>query len=167
MTTDPLGQAKALALRLLAGRARTEAQLRSRLCRAGLADQSDEVVAWLARLGYLDDGAYARARASALLASGRLGPRMVEHRLRAAGVPPALSRAALEAALGAGASASGTSPSPEVALCRAALERRLRGADPASLDDRTRARLARLLLARGFSGQAVARALHLQEDVDG
>ncbi len=49
----------------------------------------------------------------------------------------------------------------ELALCRAALAKRLRGAEPASLDEKTRARHARFLAGRGFSGESVSRALGL------
>src|SRR6185369_2526164 len=56
-------------------------------------------IAWLARLGYLDDGAYAGARARALLAPGRLGPRAAERRLRGDGIPPAAARQAVAAAV--------------------------------------------------------------------
>jgi SOS response regulatory protein OraA/RecX len=51
-----------------------------------------------------------------------------------------------------------------VALCRAALARKLRGASVAAEDARGRARLARFLLGRGFSGDAVRRALDLDDE---
>ena len=160
----PLEQAKALALRVLAVHARSEAQLRGRLVRAGMTDHCDEVVAWLRRLGYLDDGAYARGRARALLA--RVGPRMAERRLRAAGIAPELAREAVGAAAEERTAERLPGQSAELALCTAALRLRLRGAELAGIDDRTRARLARFLLGRGFSATAVSRALGLRADVD-
>jgi len=158
----PLARAKAIALRYLASRARTEAQVRARLARAGLSSEADEVVAWLFRLGYLDDAAYAGSRARALVAPGRLGPSLAERRLVAAGVDRGRARAAVEGAVAAAAGAAGGEG--EVALCRALAERRARTADLDGLDDRARARLGRFLLGRGFSGAAVARVLGVYED---
>ncbi len=142
---DPrLARAKAIALRTLASRARTTSQIRARLAKDDLEDQADAVVAWLCGLGYLDDAAYARARARSLLAHGRAGPRLAARRLAAA---------VDDVAEGAG----------EVALCRALAERRAKGA-VAALDVRGRQRLARFLLGRGFAGPVVARVVGLWED---
>ncbi|WP_242346266.1 regulatory protein RecX [Anaeromyxobacter terrae] len=157
----PLARAKALALRFLASRARTEAQVRARLAKAELSAEADAVVGWLRGLGYLDDAAYARARARALVAPGRLGPRLAERRLRAAGIPDAAARAAIAGAIG---DASAEGEGGEVALCRALAERRARGAALSALDDRARQRLARFLLGRGFAGPVVARVLGIWED---
>jgi len=152
-------RAKGVALRFLAARARTVAQVRARLEREELGSEADAVVAWLARLGYLDDAAYARARARALVAPGRLGPRLAEKRLVAAGVERGQAREAIAAALEEDPVAGG-----EADRCRALAERRVRTADLDALDHRTRGRLARFLLGRGFSGSAVARVLGLYED---
>jgi regulatory protein len=158
-------RAKALALRVLAFHARSEAQVRARLAKAGLEDHADEVIAWLRRLRYVDDAAYARGRALALLA--RLGPYQAERRLRAAGVAPELARSAVAAAAEERAQEREPGEPAELVLCRAALRARLRGASTAELDERGRARLARFLLGRGFSGAVVARVLELRADVDG
>jgi regulatory protein len=155
----PLARAKTLALRYLASRARTEAQIRARLGRAELDGEADAVVAWLLRLGYLDDEAYARGRARSLVAPGRLGPRLAERRLVGAGIDRGRAKAAIAAALAEDAEAGG-----EAGRCRALAERRARTAELASLDERARRRLARFLLGRGFSGSAVARVLGLYED---
>jgi regulatory protein len=161
MDEIPLHRAKAKALRLLAARPRTGAQIRKRLARDQLDEAADEVLEWLARLGYLDDAAYARARARSLLAPGRLGPRLAQRRLVAAGVSEAEAREAVAEALMAAAEARSAESfsGAEAELCRALAERRLRGASPSSLDEKARARLARFLLGRGFSGRAVARVL--------
>lgn len=142
-------QARALVLRVLAFHARTEAQLRRRLRSAGFSGEEEPVLAWLRRLGYVDDRAWGAATARALLRPGRLGPRAAERRLLAAGIPAVQAREQVAAAL-AGAEGGG-----EVALCRALAERRARGQPPDELPDRERARLARFLLGRGFSGEAV------------
>jgi regulatory protein len=154
-----LERARARALRLLAARPRTEAQIRDRLGRDGLGEAADETLAWLRRLGYLDDAAYARGRARSLLAPGRLGPRLAERRLAAAGIPPDEARRAVEEALRGAAPQAEGGWRAELELCRALAARRLRGRAPADLDERERARLARFLLGRGFSGSAVARAV--------
>ncbi len=158
-TSAPLARAKNVALRYLAAGARTEAQVRARLARAELGAEADEVVGWLLRLGYLDDVAYARARARALVAPGRLGPRLAERRLLVAGVDRGRAREAVAAALAEAGAGEG-----EIALCRALAQKRAGKADLAALDDRARSRLGRFLLGRGFSGNAVARVLGLYED---
>lgn len=161
----PLARAKAIALRQLASRMRTEAQIRARLARDGLEAEADETVAWLRRLGYLDDAAYARARARSLVGGGRLGPRMAERRLVGEGIGAGEARAAVAAAL---AGEAGEDPrAAELALCRALAERRARGRALADLDAADRRRLSRFLLGRGFSGPVVARALGVYEDQDG
>ncbi|MGA8892746.1 MAG: RecX family transcriptional regulator, partial [Anaeromyxobacteraceae bacterium] len=104
-------------------------------------------------LGYLDDAAFARDRATSLVAPGRLGPRLAEQRLVAAGIPRAAARRAVEDALG----------DAEAARCRELAERRTR-VRIADLDDRARARLSRFLLGRGFSGRAVSSALGVYVD---
>src|SRR5512146_2503622 len=152
-----LEDAKAVVLRVLAFHARTEAQVRDRLARAGAGEHADAVVAWLRRLGYLDDAAYARGRARTLLA--RVGPRVAEQRLRAAGIAAEVARHVVMAETEERARERLPGESAELALCRAALRAKLRGADPAALDERGRARLARFLVGRGFSAAAVSRAL--------
>jgi regulatory protein len=158
----PLARAKDLALRHLAARPRTEAEIRRRLAREDLSGEADEVVAWLAKLGYLDDAAYAAARARALVAPGRLGPRKAEQRLVAAGIDRGAARSAIASAL----AEAGPGSEGEGARCRALAERRAGPAGLAALDDRGRRRLARFLLGRGFSGSVVSRVLGMWEDCD-
>jgi regulatory protein len=157
----PLARARAIALRSLAVRARTEAQLRARLAREDLSDQADEVMGWLRGLGYLDDDAYALAHARGLLAPGQLGPLKVERRLVQAGVPAARARAVIRQVLGG---EDGRAPATaERELCRTLAERRARR-PLGDLDERERARLARFLAGRGFGGTAVAAVLGLYVD---
>ena len=160
----PLEEAKALALRVLAFHARSQAQLRARLTRAGFEAEADEVLAWATRLGYLDDAAYARARARALLGTQRVGPRRAEERLRAAGIEAARARLAVAQAAEERAEGRREGEPAELALCRDALARKLRGRELAGLDERERGRLARFLLGRGFSSAAVARLIPLRWD---
>jgi regulatory protein len=158
---SPRARAKAIVLRQLATRMRTEAQLRARLAKDGLEGEADAVVEWLAALGYLDDGAYARARARGLVARGA-GPRLVERRLAAEGIDAAAARAAVAEAIAAEGSADGRAG--EVALCRALAARRARGVALGALDDRERRRLARFLLGRGFAGSVVSQVLGIYAD---
>jgi regulatory protein len=161
-----LEAAKALALRVLAFHARSEAQLRARLARSGHAGVADEVLGWLRRLGYVDDAAFARARARSLLAAGRAGPRLAERRLLAAGIPRDDARRAVRDALGAADASGAGGERREAALCGEALAKRLRGADPSALEPKARARHARFLLGRGFSPAVVARVLRMELAAD-
>lgn len=142
--------------------------MRRRLERDGLGEAAAEVVAWLLRLGYLDDAAYARTRARSLVAPGRLGPRLAERRLVSAGIAPAAARAAVEEALAE--AAPGTrgpgGEAAEAALARDLALRRTGGVAPEGLAQRDLARLTRFLLGRGFSGRAVSRALGVYLDQD-
>lgn len=153
-----------MALRALAHRPRSEAEIRARLARADLAAEADDTVAWLARLGYLDDAAYARARARGLVTGGRAGPRLAERRLRAAGIGEAAAKAAVRGALEEASGVGGGNA--ELALCRSLAARRAKGRALESLDDRDRARLARWLLGRGFAGPVVARVVGTFDDSD-
>ncbi len=159
---SPRARARAIALRQLAARARTEAQIRARLGRDALEAEADATVDWLRGLGYLDDAAYARARARALVAPGRLGPRMAERKLQGEGIPAAMARAAVADALAG--EPGGDARAAELELCRGLAERRARGAALAELDVRARARITRFLLGRGFAPDVVARVVGLRDD---
>lgn len=147
-TKTPEEKAFDAAGRLLAHRARTEAEIRRRLAQKGFEDAVVEhTVSKLHGLALLDDAAFARERAQGLLRRGS-GPRLVAARLSAAGVAPDAARAALEAALEA--------EGGEDAVARRALERRhgaVRGAEP---DLRRKA--AAFLVRRGFSPEVAGRA---------
>jgi regulatory protein len=154
-----------VALRYLAAAARTEAQVRARLARAELSAEADETVRWLLGLGYLDDAALARGRARTLLGPGRAGPRLAERRLVQAGIERDRARAAVAAAVAELADVpEGRGAEGEAALCRALAERRARTRDLGALEPRARARIARFLLGRGFSGPVVARVMGVWED---
>jgi regulatory protein len=153
LTDSPQSRARARALRLVSARPRTEAQILERLVRAGFAAEAEGVVAWLRDLRYVDDDAFARDRAAWLVAPGRLGPRMAERRLVAAGIPLDAARRAVREALG----------EDESDRCRLLAERRA-GRPPGELDARGKARLSRFLLGRGFSGRAVSSALGVYVD---
>jgi regulatory protein len=157
----PLARAKAIALRQLASRMRTEAQLRARLAKDDLDAEADAAIAWLRNLGYVDDAAYAQARARGLVARGA-GPRLAERRLVTEGITAAAARDAVaQAVTGEG---ERDRRGAELELCRALAERRARGVPLPDLDARGRRRLARFLLGRGFAGGVVAQVLGIYVD---
>jgi regulatory protein len=136
------------ALRLLTARPRSRSRLEERLRDAG--HPAAEVEAALARvtaLGYLDDRAFARSQAEALLA--RFSPRAVELKLTALGLPPQLAAEAV-AALQA----------DESALARSILEKRF-GRGP--LEGKAAAKAARFLLGRGFDEDLVEKLVGVRD----
>jgi len=106
------------ALKLLAGRSRTEAELRrALLSRDYPAGEVESAVARVRELGYLDDGEVARARARSLLGRSA-APRLAARRLEAQGIDPVLARTAVDGEAG---------EEGEEALLERALQRRLKG----------------------------------------
>ena len=126
-------EALAVATRALARREHSRRSLRERLLRARVsAEEADEVVDELLRLGLLDDGRFARERARVLAERGK-GDAAIRFELDREGV----DEAEIEAALAA------LDPERE----RAAQLVVRRGASPAT---------ARLLASRGFDEDVVA-----------
>jgi regulatory protein len=136
------------ALKLLARRAYTQAEMEAALAKKGIPEpERGEVVARLKELGYMDDLEVARARARTLLGRGAAA-RFAERRLGEQGVDAAQARAAVgEAAEGA----------TEVELLERALRGMLRGRAPAG--DKERRRAFRALVGKGHRPSQVARAL--------
>lgn len=144
------------ALKLLALKSRTEAELDRALRRAGVSDAERTLaLARLRELGYMDDAAVASARARTLLERGA-SPLLMRRRLLAQGVESATARAAAEEA------AEGAS---ERELVERALQKRLRGRAPR--DDKERRRLFRALIGKGHRAALVAEALGIDaQEVD-
>ena len=136
------------ALRMLARRELSEAQVRQRLARRGHAE--DDIETALARLKSdrsLDDARVAGAIARSETNLRKRGRLRVRRRIEAAGIAPALAQRAVEDAF--------RDIDPD-ALMAAALEKRLRGR-PAIADDREFQRLFRFLVSQGFeSDRALA-----------
>jgi regulatory protein len=125
-----------LATRALRHRDRSEHEIEERLERAGVDEAArGEALATLARLGYVDDARFARARAEALAGRGH-GDRAIRFDLQRHGVEAGTVDAALDAL------------EPELVRARAVVERR--GATP---------RTARHLFAKGFSRETIDAAL--------
>lgn len=90
--------AKAKALRLLAGRAYTEYEMRQRLLRANIPEAAVErVIAWLLELKYIDDRAFAKAWVEDRAERKGTGPLLLSHELSQRGVAPELIREAIDA----------------------------------------------------------------------
>ncbi len=141
------------AVKLLAVRQRTEAELRSAL-EDFPAGEVDSALARVKELGYINDRETARARARTRVGQGD-APRFAARKLAAQGISEATAReAAAEAAEGAG----------EEELASRALWRRLRGRAPAS--EREKIRLLRALIAKGHRPSAAAKALGMEWEGD-
>ncbi len=136
------------AVKLLAARERTRAQVAQALARRGHEPEAIEAALRRAHeLRYLDDGRVAARRARAELTQGRARAD-VARRLEAVGVSPQVARAAVDAEVR-------ESGHDEAAAARALLARR----------KVTGAKAARLLLSRGFDEELVRRLVPLVDGV--
>ena len=148
-------RAHALALRALARRDHTVAELRSRLAGRGHgAPDVEHVIAELERVGYLDDVRVAERFVHDRREAG-WGSVRIEVRLRERGVEEQTVAAALSAAPGTSAGESGDDDEDERA--RAVLRRR--GRPATTVDDGARRRAYALLARRGFSAEVAERAV--------
>ena len=142
------------ALKLLAARSRTEAELRKALIsREYPPPEVESAVARVRELGYLDDSEVARSRARSLLGRGA-APRLAARRLEAQGIAPAEARTAVDGEAG---------EEGESGLLDRALERRVKGR---KLDQTEKQRVFRSLVQKGFRPSAVAKKLGLDWDGD-
>ncbi len=144
-----LSSALGFALGRLARRSYGEQELRRKLEQAGYpAPEIDEVAAWLKRKRYLDDARFAGELAGDRARKG-WGPGRIGLALRERGV----GEAEVEQAL------TETFPRGEEEPLGRALERYRRSRRVVLGEEKHRARAYRHLLARGFSPQAILRAL--------
>jgi regulatory protein len=143
------------AVKLLAMRARTEAELDRALARANIPEaERKSALARLRELGYMDDREVARSRARGSIGRGE-GPRLAALRLSAQGVKPADARSAIEEARG---------EADDDELAARALQKRLKGRQPK--DAREKQKLLRALIAKGHRPGAAAKALGLEWEGD-
>lgn len=149
-------RAREMAVRLLAVRPRTTAELRSRLRRKGVVgDQVRRVIDDLTAAGYLDDPAFARAWVTGRMVSRLFGLRRLRWELREKGLPPPVIERAIREAFGEESAAA-----VEERSARAVLERRLPAYRRLASEVRIR-RLAGLLARRGFASSTIARVLRM------
>jgi len=137
------------ALRHLARRELSEAQIRQRLSKRGfLPDDIDTAVARLRENGSLDDARVASAIARSQLSLKKRGERRVRREIEAAGIASALAERAIAEVYG---------DVDADALLASAIDRRLgtRQLD----DDREMARIYRYLVGQGFESDRAMAAL--------
>lgn len=150
-----MSEALEVALKLLARRARSEAEVRRALGRKGLEERDVEAaIARLKELRYLDDPSFARSKAGSMLEEERKGPKLAVYKLEAAGIEERQAETAVEQA-------------KEGKSERELAERALRGRRPALAEDAPRAeriKAARWLVGRGFSEEIARELLRLGED---
>jgi regulatory protein len=138
------------ALRLLARRELSEAQVRQRLARRQHdAAAIDDAVARLKDARSLDDDRAAAAIARTEVAVRGRGRSRVRRQIEAAGIAPAVAARAVDAAF---------AEVDDEALLQNAIGRRLRGR-PHIADDREMQRLYRYLVGQGFESDRVLSAL--------
>lgn len=145
-----LRRARDAALRLLAVRARSAHELRDRLRRKGIDDETvAAVLDALASVGLVDDRAFARLWIEERVRLRPLGRRRAVSELRAKGIDPAVAE---------GAAAEVYAEHPEEDLAARALRPKLRGAGG---EDRLRRRrrLHAFLVRRGFTHELASRTL--------
>jgi len=142
------------ALDLLSRRDRSEAEVRRRLREKGIADtEIDAVLARLRELNYLDDRRLAERIVAAALSTGRgYGVRLALD-LAKRGIPRDISDETLSRLAG---------EYDQQDLVRDLLTRKFPAFDPATADNREKARVMNYLLRRGFSRSAVYDAMKNQ-----
>ena len=148
-------EAKAIALRLLQRRLRSQAELESALRRRGVSRHVAAVVmADLARAGWIDDARFAQALVRDRLALRPSGQRRLRAELLARGVAPEVTDAAIRGLLS-------TADEEGLAVAQARLRlRRLAGLPP----EVARRRLIGWLQRRGFAGGAIVKTLRALRD---
>jgi regulatory protein len=155
-TTSIEERARETALRMLAVRQRTAAELRQRLARKDYpADIAERCVTDLIERGLVDDGEFAASFARDRVRLRPKGKRRIVQELRARGVSAGDAESAVDDAL----ESEGTS---EVELARRAATKW----SPRSGEDprRARARLYAYLGRRGFSGEAIRAAVAARDE---
>lgn len=146
----------AVALRLLAVRARSTAELQRRLRERGFTDeQVASELQSLAAQGLVDDTRVAQEYVGGILARKAVGRKFLAAKLRQRGIPNEISERVLQECM---------PQTLERELARAAAEHKLRalraGTDGAASHTRTAA-VARFLFSRGFSSALVREILGL------
>lgn len=145
------GSAFDCALRVLTLRDHSEAELRRKLSEKGYPEaESEESIARLRLLGYLDDARFARQFASAALRNGRGYGGRLKMELARRGVDPETAGEVL---------AELNEEFSESALLAGIMERRFAGFDPEGASEKERRKVVGYLQRRGFSLSAIFRML--------
>jgi regulatory protein len=131
------------AVRLLAARPRSTAEIQARLEQSGASpSEVGSAIERLVQLGYLDDRALARTQAELLVREGRMSLRAAQTKLTARGIDAPIAEEAV-----------GALQLQDRALAHAALEKRF---GPGPLRPADEARAFRFLAQRGFDPELVA-----------
>ena len=149
-TGTQVEDARTAAIRLLARRELSAAQVRERLLRRGHPEHAaDEAIVRLRESGLIDDARVARAFARTRATVKRLGRERIVRELQHMGIDRETARSAVDDVFGA---------VDEAALLETALDRRLRRG--VALDDpAVQRRLHAALVRQGFAPGAVGRAI--------
>jgi regulatory protein len=135
------------ALTLLSRRELSAAQLRTRLARRKFDDSDiEDAIARLAKDRTLDDRRVAIAAARIEGAIRRRGRRRVLQRVQQLGVSSSVAKAAVDEVF---------EEIDEQAVLDAAIERKLKGANPRELDEKAKGRIVRSLVGQGFEAGTV------------
>jgi len=135
-------RARERALRLLALRGRSRAELRKKLAERDFSKSViDRVLENLGGLGYLDDEAFAVNRARHLAVNRLYGDRKIAEQLREKGVDPEAARAAIREV---------REEFPELEGIARSAARKLQGRSLESLGKKERLALARTLQGKGY-----------------
>jgi len=135
-------RARERALRLLALRGRSRAELRKKLAERDFSKPVvDRVLENLGALGYLDDEAFAVNRARHLAVNRLYGDRKIAEQLREKGVDPEAARAAIREV---------REEFPELEGIARSAARKLQGRSLESLGKKERLALARTLQGKGY-----------------
>ena len=148
---EPKRDAFIVALTLLSARELSETQLRARLTRRQHDPHDiDQAIARLKRDRTLDDRRVARAVARMESGIKHRGRVRVMQKIRQAGIAASIAEEAVNEVF---------EDVDENELLTRALDRRLRGKAPRDLDERSRARVVRGLMAQGFSLESILKKL--------
>ncbi|GAM08697.1 regulatory protein RecX [Geobacter sp. OR-1] len=140
-------KARESAIRILARRDHSKAEMKRKLIRNGFSPEvAEATISSLQEKGYLDDRRYAERWAAAALEGGRCyGPRL-RAELRQRGIDQATASEVISEL---------TSGSDETETLRMLLRRRFPEFDPFTADDREKRRIFGFLQRRGFSTGAI------------
>lgn len=146
-----------MALRLLAVRARSVKEIRTKLTDRGVdGPVLEKVIEKLLDLNYLDDSEFAGQWTRHLAFNLLYGNRRIEASLREKGIPEEIIRKAVS---------ENRDELGEKAAIRRVLNKKIKGLNAQNLDRKQMAKLARMLAGRGFSTSLIYEALrNPQED---
>ncbi len=155
-TADPYSAARAIALRQLAMRPRSRAELRARMDqKQGPAGVAEAVLDRLEEVRLVDDAAFAQGWVRSRQTTRGLARRTLAHELRTKGVDDDTARAALD----------GLDPDEEAATARRLVDRRLASTRRLDRVARTR-RLAGMLARKGYPSGLAMRVIREALDSD-